>query len=344
MNIGIFDKYFLNTFSSVLDRHKELTSSLAFDIVEGLRVSNAFLDINTRANLMRTATAMCEMFEGISIPKGTVEAMRVFNTDIGVNYLRNIAPVTDALRGLVESSLTRTLKSMRLSNDVLLEKFAIDTMRSVAPIFDSYKYIDFSPMVGVLQNVLISSEVLDNFVRHDFADTLRRLLGGFDVLYQNFDSTDDTDDIDIPHIETEYNLTVEENEKITSIVDIVITQPVGWQNIVVKKMESLKADNPVLYPIVKHVMKSIILIILAVIGGVLSHQFITRNDVRLRDEPSVNAETIITIPKNVIVIVVEDRSRWYRVEYNDFESEETYSGWLAKRNVEKYEYEEEDVE
>lgn len=109
----------------------------------------------------------------------------------------------------------------------------------------------------------------------------------------------------------------------------------------IAKLASFKNDNPLLYPIVKHILSALFWIFIAIMGSILAHQFITRTSASLRAEPSTNAEKIATIPKDALVIAIEDRPHWYRIEHNDFEADETYCGWVAKRTLTKYAYEQE---
>jgi len=342
MNTGILkDTSLMDSYSTDIDKHKELTSSLAFNVLEGLRSTNIFSDTYMRNNLMGITVALSEITKGISVPQmtGAMEALRVISKDVGVDYVRNFAPMADVFRGITQTPFIGVMESLRVSNNALLGRFTANTIESIAPIFDTYKNIDFSPMVSALQSVLKSSTVLDDFKgfrNYDFASKLNRLSDGYEVLEQSLD--ENVNEIDCTD-DCTFKLTSDEMLEAVSVLETMLLQPKGWQDIIKEKYTSWKDSNFIIYNIVKYIFITINMIFIGVVIAVSTHSLIARHDTCLHNEDSSNAEIVATIPKDSIVTATEYTRHWYEVEYIDSATGEVYYGYAAKCNFGKNENE-----
>jgi len=254
----------------------------------------------------------------------------------GINSTNRLhyTPTMHFSDSLAEFSKTfRAISEAFYAPIVQFGRIVADIYESIRAFFEAlaYPFIRFSQIVNDLA-ALVSPIIRDyatswNRIR---SMNLSQVLETLSAIYPEEIGNDWESDNDVA------TLTIQEQEEIVGITELIATQPENWQARLMEWYEKWAKQNPV---IAKLLTKYILPVFIAVTATMaVTSISATRSATLLREEPMRNAPVITTIIENKNVFIVDSVPYWHEVEYEDVDTGEIYSGWIPKRSITYSEY------
>ena len=137
-------------------------------------------------------------------------------------------------------------------------------------------------------------------------------------------------------------LSVQDKQDATRTVSKIFSEPENWEQVLARTLQSAKNSHPIFANAIIFLLSAIFAIVLNIAANIM---YDTIKTAKLYKAPSANSPVIITIIPVQQVIVIGEAPYYFKIEYADPETGETYTGWVSKRAIQEHEkFSEEEIE
>jgi hypothetical protein len=129
-------------------------------------------------------------------------------------------------------------------------------------------------------------------------------------------------------------LSIKDKQDVIQAVNEILAEPENWEQVLEKTLQTAQNRHPILAKAIKWLLSVILAIVLSIAANSI---YDVIKAVKLREAPSTNSPVVVTITPIQQVSVIGEAPYYFEIEYTDSETGETYTGWVSKRSVQKYE-------